>query len=67
MNLRDGKDILLADDPAAFAAAIRRLLDDDALRISLGDSAHDAVQRQFDWPVLAAELERVLYDLVESP
>lgn len=66
LDLRDGRDILLADDPAAFAAAIRRLLSDDALRTRLGDSAHDAVQRQFDWPVLAGELERLLYDLVES-
>lgn len=65
LGLRDGHDVLLADDPAAFAQAVLRLLDDDDLRTRLGDSAHDTVQRQFDWPVLAGNLERVFYDLLE--
>jgi GT2 family glycosyltransferase/glycosyltransferase involved in cell wall biosynthesis len=64
LGLRDGRDVLLADDPAAFANAVLRLLDDDNLRVRLGDSAHDTVQRQFDWPVLAGNLERVFYDLL---
>ena len=66
LGLRDGRDALLADDPAAFARAVLRLLDDDKLRARLGDSAHDTVQRQFDWPVLAGNLERIFYDLLES-
>ena len=66
LGLRDGRDVLLADDPVAFAQAVLRLLDDDELRARLGDSAHDTVQRQFDWPVLAGNLERVFYDCLEA-
>ena len=60
------RDILLADEPAAFAAAVRRLLGDEDLRRRLGDAAHDAVQRQFDWPVLAGRLETLCYELVDE-
>jgi GT2 family glycosyltransferase/glycosyltransferase involved in cell wall biosynthesis len=66
LGLRDGSELLLADDPVAFAEAIVRLLDNPDLRARLGDSAHDAVKRQFDWPVLAGELERIFYELLES-
>jgi GT2 family glycosyltransferase len=63
LGLVDGRDVLLADDPAAFARAVERLLGDDQLRRRLGDAAHDAVQRQFDWPALAGRLEDVCYEL----
>ena len=66
LGLVDGRDVLLADDPAAFAAAVRRLLADEPLRRRLGDAAHDTVKRQFDWPALAARLEQVCFDLVDG-
>ena len=66
LGLEHGRDILLADDPVAFAAGVERLLADEPLRRRLGDAAHDAVQRQFDWPALAARLERVCYDLLDG-
>lgn len=40
----DGTHVLLADHPAAFAAAVRRLLSDDALAASLA-----AAGREFAW------------------
>jgi glycosyltransferase involved in cell wall biosynthesis len=64
LGLEHEREILLADEPAAFAAAVRRLLGDPDLRRRLGDAAHDAVQRQFDWPVLAARLEDLCYRLL---
>lgn len=66
LGLRDGRDLLLADEPADFAEAILRLLDDAELRSRLGDSAHDAVKERFDWPVLAGRLECLFYDLLEA-
>jgi len=66
LGLEDGRDVLLADDPADFARAVERLLGDDELRRKLGDAAHDTVQRHFDWPVLAGRLERVCQELVEG-
>lgn len=66
LGLEHERDILLADEPAAFAAAVDRLLGDAALRRRLGDAAHDAVRRQFDWPVLAGRLEALCYELADE-
>ena len=43
----DGQDILLADEPRAFADAILRLLRDPALREQLGDRLHDLVREGY--------------------
>jgi glycosyltransferase involved in cell wall biosynthesis len=66
LGLEDGRDVLLADDPDAFSAAVKRLLADEPLRRRLGDAAHDTVRRQFDWPALAGRLEQVCFDLVDE-
>lgn len=45
----DGRDILLAPaDGAALAAAIRRLAEDDALRVRLGDAARETIATRFN-------------------
>jgi glycosyltransferase involved in cell wall biosynthesis len=48
--VRDGETGLLVapDDPAALAAALRRLMCDDALRIRLGRQARVLVEQQHD-------------------
>jgi glycosyltransferase involved in cell wall biosynthesis len=45
----DGEQILLADDPAEFAAKVRRLLESPELRTTIGRAAQGLVQKQFDW------------------
>ena len=67
LGLEDERDILLADDPAAFAAAVA------AAPRGRGPSQtprrrgpRDAVQRQFDWPALAERLKRVCYGLLDE-
>jgi GT2 family glycosyltransferase/glycosyltransferase involved in cell wall biosynthesis len=66
LGFQDGVDLLIADTPEEFAAAVRRLLDDSELRRRLGDSAHDRVKQTHDWANLARRLESVIYDLLES-
>jgi rhamnosyl/mannosyltransferase len=44
------------EDPEALAAAIRRLLDDEALRRRLGDAGRQRAEREFAKEVLAARL-----------
>lgn len=48
------------NDTDAFAAAVRRLLDDDELRQSLARAAASSVREKFDVPVAAAEIDRTL-------
>jgi len=48
------------NDTGAFAAAVRRLLDDDELRQTMSRAAASRVQEQYDLPVAAAEIDRTL-------
>jgi hypothetical protein len=48
-----------AEDPGALASEIRRLLDDAALRQSLGRRAHEAWKAQFQVAGMVAAYERI--------
>ena len=50
-------------DPAALAAALRRVLRDPALRDRLGRNAHLAARR-FAWPAVAAQIIHIYGRLV---
>jgi phosphatidylinositol alpha-mannosyltransferase len=58
--IEDGVTGLLVPprDPTATAAAIGRILDDEALASRLAAAAAERVRR-YDWEVVAAEVERV--------
>ncbi|MEO8536370.1 MAG: glycosyltransferase [Betaproteobacteria bacterium] len=60
MHLVDGDDVLVADDPEAFAAAIARLYGDDPLwrRLSAGGRAN--IERHFSRDVARAALTELL-------
>lgn len=59
LDYSDGRDIVIADEPAAFAAAVIRLLGDPAARLALGRGASDTAAR-FDWASIARDFEDVL-------
>jgi glycosyltransferase involved in cell wall biosynthesis len=54
--LRAGESALFADDPAGFAAAIARLLDDEALRARVGAAGRAVVARHYDWRAVGRRL-----------
>jgi glycosyltransferase involved in cell wall biosynthesis len=54
--LADGESALFAEDPAAFAAAIVRLLDDAALRARVGAAGRAVVERHYDWRAIGRRL-----------
>ena len=58
-----GRDILLADDPPSFAAAVGRILDDSRLGAQLGQAARDLVVARYSWAAVARELETFLRGL----
>jgi glycosyltransferase involved in cell wall biosynthesis len=51
-----GRDLLVADRPADFAAAICRLLATPDLRASLGRAGRRYVERQHRWPAIVGRL-----------
>ncbi|MEO9002231.1 MAG: glycosyltransferase, partial [Rhodanobacter sp.] len=60
MQLRDGVDVLVADDVAAFVGAVQRLNRDEALWQRLSKHGRDNVRRHFSAEAAAAVLHRVL-------
>lgn len=59
LALRDGVHALIADDPAAMAAAVDRLLADADLRAALAQQARLLVEQAHSWEASAAALERL--------
>lgn len=53
-------------DPAALAAAIRRLLDDRDLAARLGRAARERVRERFSMERMVASTQRLYVDLLES-
>ncbi|MEP7132350.1 MAG: glycosyltransferase [Acidobacteriota bacterium] len=49
LELEDGREILLRDEPPDFADAVVRLLRDASLRESLVAAARARVERRYDW------------------
>jgi glycosyltransferase involved in cell wall biosynthesis len=45
LDLQPGQDLLVADDPEAFIAAVLRVLDDSALKLQLRRNAQLALRR----------------------
>jgi len=57
LGARDGQHLLIADDPAAFAHAIIRLLNDAELRANLGAAGRALYLEKFTWPAAWRMLE----------
>lgn len=60
-GLHDGVHCLLADDPAAFAAATLQLLGDRALARRLGAAGRALVREHYDWSAIVPRIA-ALYD-----
>jgi glycosyltransferase involved in cell wall biosynthesis len=60
MHLEDGRDVVVADDPIAFADAIARVHEDRALWARLSDGGRDNVARHFSRGVARDALAALL-------
>jgi len=57
LDVADGREVLLADEPAAFAHRIAALLDQPARRQALGEAARAFVERGYGWETIGPRLE----------
>jgi glycosyltransferase involved in cell wall biosynthesis len=64
LRLEHEHDVLIADDPAAFARCIDRILEDDELCRRLCANGRETVERHFDWSRIGATLDAVLGEVV---
>ena len=60
MDMADGRDVLVADDPADFAAAVVRLYRDRELWARLSQAGLDNVERNFSFAAARTALQAIL-------
>jgi polysaccharide biosynthesis protein PslH len=63
LDLRPGKEIILADDPAEFASAIVNLLEDPAQAEAVAKSARAVVLERYDHKTLKKSLDALISSL----
>lgn len=59
LDLEDGKNVLIADTPAALATATVKLLKDFALQQKLGAAGEKIVRQGYSWDTIAESLDKV--------
>ena len=52
LDVRDGEHLLIADEPAAFAEQVVRLLRDADLRAALAANSRRLVAERYDWAIV---------------
>ena len=66
LAVRDGVEVLIADDAEAFAAAVLRILTSDVLAARLGEAARRYVVEQHSWASVAARYEALYREVIAS-
>jgi glycosyltransferase involved in cell wall biosynthesis len=62
-GLRGDEHCLLADDPAGFAVAVLRLLDEPTLARRLGAAGRELARARYDWTAIVPRLEALYAEL----
>ena len=65
LDVHHGRDIILADDPAAFAHAVIMLLRDPELRRRYEKAAAETAAR-YDWPAIGERFSAILQGVAEK-
>ena len=66
LDLKDGEEIFIADEPIAFADAVTRLLTDLSRRRSIGENGRARVERDYDWRRIAEKLHTLYESLTKK-
>ena len=59
LDLKDGEEIFIADEPTAFADAVIKLITDSELRRRIGENGRARVEQDYDWRSIGAKLHDV--------
>lgn len=66
LEVKDGKNTLIADDMNDFAAKVTRLLEDRTLSTRLGKTAREFAIAKYDWRKIGRRLNKVYYTLLSG-
>ena len=61
LEAQSGRELLIADSPQDFAAAVIRLLRDESLRLHLGAQARRLAVERYDWKRIAPLMEQLYH------
>ena len=59
LDLKDGEEIFIADEPIAFADTVIRLLTDPTLRRRIGKNGRARVEQDYDWRSIGEKLHNL--------
>lgn len=66
LSARHGENILIADSPEEFAGCVSRLLNDKALRATLGQRARETVLKTYDWQVIGRTMRERYRGIIDE-
>ena len=66
LDLRDGEEVFIADEPATFADAVTRLLTDVPLRRRIGKNGRTRVEQDYDWRSIGEKLHTLYSKIGKS-
>ena len=66
LDLRDGEEIFIADEPKAFAEAVTQLLTDSSLRQKIGENGRARVEQDYDWRNIGKKLLAVYESVINK-
>jgi glycosyltransferase involved in cell wall biosynthesis len=66
IDVRNGKHLIIEDDPDAFANAVIRLFHDQDLRHHLVDNGYQLVHEKYDWRVIGRSIDDALLQLTHK-
>ena len=66
LDLKDGEEIFIADEPAIFADAVTRLLTDPPLRRRIGENGRARVEQDYDWRSIGGKLHNLYESLTKT-
>jgi glycosyltransferase involved in cell wall biosynthesis len=67
IDITPERNILLADDPASFAAAVGRILDEPEVAARMGREGRALVEARYSWDAAAQRLEAFFRDILCNP
>jgi glycosyltransferase involved in cell wall biosynthesis len=57
LDLIDGQDLLLGDDPEAFAQQVAQVIENPSRALTISEKGKQIVKSLYDWRVIAPKLE----------
>jgi glycosyltransferase involved in cell wall biosynthesis len=65
LDARDGENMLIRDEPGAFAEAVRLVLADADLRRRLGEAGRRTVEERYSWDAIGREMNKTYLGMMD--